>query len=604
MRTKFKVDKKKLKEEFDSLIVRIRYKLAQTEAVPSIALLSILTGLVTTTIVLLFRLCIELPLQELLPGGNHENFEDLSHEQKWMFIGLGLFCTYLLLSRIKPSLKPVGVAHVMERLMRHQGHLPLGNAITQFIGGALAAVSGLSVGREGPAVHLGAASSSLIGQKLKLPNNTIRTLVGCGTAAAIAASFNTPMAGVIFALEVVILDYSLTSFIPVIVSSVCGATMARLFFGDQPAFNIPDVLELKLETHLELPAIVILGLCCGIASAILIKSIRLCLTFKSYSLPLRLSFIGILTGMTAIYLPQVMGIGYDTVNAIITGDMTWQIVGALIFFKLLLTAITIGLGIPGGIIGPSFFIGACIGFCIGQCMHAIAPQSAEVSQLGFYAMVGMTATMGSLLQAPLAALMAMLEMTHNPNILLPAMLAIVIASMTVSSIFKCDSIFHTTLKEQGLEYTSGAISQMLSRVAAISLMDRSICRVKPSMTLDAARAILVNKPKWIIIDEDRHQARKLLMPAVDLAREVELIQSEGDKHDDDEKNHLISLLDIPAQRLEVLPILDQASLKEALDLTESKNLQAVYVHRQTAPGIFPIMGVLTKQSIENYYKVH
>jgi len=126
----------------------------------------------------------------------------------------------------------------MERLSRHQGHLPIRNAIVQFFGGILALISGQSGGREDPAIHLGAASSSLLGQAFSLPNNSIRTLVACGTAAAIAGSFNTPIAGVIFAMEVVMMEFTIGSFIPVIIAAVASTLLAHYVIGNEPAFTV------------------------------------------------------------------------------------------------------------------------------------------------------------------------------------------------------------------------------------------------------------------------------------------------------------------------------------------------------------------------------
>jgi len=158
----------------------------------------------------------------------------------------------------------VGVVHVMERLSRHQGYLPARNAVIQFVGGIIALISGQSGGREGPSIHLGAASSSLLGQAFELPNNSIRTLVACGTAAAIGASFNTPIAGVIFAMEVVMMEYTIGSFIPVIIASVTSTLLTHYFFGNEPAFT---VAPLHMRSLLEIPYIIGGGVLIGAIAA-------------------------------------------------------------------------------------------------------------------------------------------------------------------------------------------------------------------------------------------------------------------------------------------------------------------------------------------------
>ncbi len=146
---------------------------------------------------------------------------------------------------------------MFKRLHNHQGRLPLFNLGLQFFAGAIALLSGQSVGREGPAVHLGAGTASQLGQWLKLPNNSLRTLVGCGVAAAISASFNTPMAGVVFAMEVILMEYSIAGFVPVILASVTGAAVAQATFGNAPAFS---VAPLQMSSLSELPLIIFCGL--------------------------------------------------------------------------------------------------------------------------------------------------------------------------------------------------------------------------------------------------------------------------------------------------------------------------------------------------------
>ncbi|HCW88494.1 MAG TPA: chloride channel protein, partial [Marinobacter sp.] len=175
------------------------------DALPQLAVLGLLSGLVTGAVILLFRLAIEWPLEQFLPGRESEAFEQLD----WITRGLlplsGALALGLLLQRLALQDRKVGVVHVMERLNYHQGYLTVRSALVQFFSGVITVITGQSAGREGPAVHLGAAFSSLMGQWMRLPNNSIRTLVACGCAAAISASFNTPISGVIFAMEVVMM---------------------------------------------------------------------------------------------------------------------------------------------------------------------------------------------------------------------------------------------------------------------------------------------------------------------------------------------------------------------------------------------------------------
>lgn len=219
---------------------RFRARLAHADALPQLAILGCISGLLTGLIAIAFRLSFELPLTLLLPNGS-ESFEALSPGTRFLLPVLGALIIGLLVHRFKPEQRVLGVGHILDRMQHHQAQLPAANALLQFIGAALALLTGHSVGREGPAVHLGAASSSLLGQQLQLPNNSLRTLTACGVAAAIAASFNTPLAGVIFAMEVVLMEYTITGFIPVILAAVSGGVLSRIAFGTQPAFAIPII---------------------------------------------------------------------------------------------------------------------------------------------------------------------------------------------------------------------------------------------------------------------------------------------------------------------------------------------------------------------------
>lgn len=580
---------------FELYVQLFRRKLASVDALPQLALLGLVSGLLTALVIVLFRYAIEWPLAHFLPDHNAENFEGLSIVTRSI---LPLACAVLIGSiwyRLNISQRKVGVAFVMERLGYHQGYITLKSAMTQFIGGALALVSGQSGGREGPAVHLGAACSSLLGQYMRLPNNSIRTLVGCGTAAAISASFNTPIAGVIFAMEVVMMEYSIAGFTPIIVASVVAALVCQLVFGADLAFTVPS---LHMQSLLEVPYIILMGLIIGGASAAFVYVLKFFLGFKNKSIFLRIVAAGVLTGLAAIAFPQIMGIGYDTVNAAIFGELGLLMLLAISVIKLLLTATSVGLGMPSGLVGPTLFIGATLGGALGMIGALLAPEDA--SSPGFYAMLGMGAMMGSTLQAPLAALMALLELTHNPNIILPGMLIIVVSSMVASEVFGQRSVFLTILKAQGLEYQNEPVIQALRRVGVGAIMERNFERVGKVISYNDAKELLKKEPRWILIDQE--QVPIAVLPAVDLARHIEELEAEHKSTPEALQTLSVSLLAIPAQRKDVAPLYLQATLQEALDKFSEAKTEALYIERTVAPMIKPIMGIVTRADIDNYYQ--
>ncbi|WP_203143459.1 chloride channel protein [Marinobacter mangrovi] len=580
----------------DELIPLFRRRLSGVDALPQLSILGLISGIITGLVILLFRLAIEWPLSEFLPGGHNESFESLD----WVVRGLLPLCGALLLGllmhRLVISDRKVGVTYVMERLNYHQGYISLRSAIVQFIFGVGTVVTGQSSGREGPAVHLGAAFSSLLGQWMKLPNNSIRTLVACGCAGAISASFNTPIAGVIFAMEVVMMEYTIAGFTPVILASVSAGVVTQAVYGSAPAFTVPP---LTMNSLLEIPWILVIAVVIGVASAGFVRLLVLSTRFNDKPILLRMAAAGLLMVPVAILVPEIMGIGYDTVSETIHDQIPLLLLLAIALTKLVITAITIGLGMPSGLIGPTIFIGATLGGAMGLVGAAVAPDIA--SSTGFYAMLGMGAMMGSVLQAPLAALMALIELTRNPNIILPGMLIVTVSSLVASEVFGQRSIFLSVLKSQGLSYQNSPVIQALRRVSVGAIMERSLRRVQRRIGPEIAKEILKTEPRWLIVDGQNGPTA--LLPSVDLARYLEdhAEKLEPDP-EDPEKNPEIDLMEIPANRRDLAPIPYQATLEEAMAQFNDSRAEALYVQRHVAPMIQRIIGVVLKSEIEHYYQ--
>lgn len=578
---------RRLKLRADEALRTFRQSLSSFDAIPQLALLGVLSGLLTGVVILIFRAAIEWPLQWLLPNGSPEGFESLDPWLRCLLPVVGALVVGLLLYRQSPERRRLGVAHVMERLANHQGYLSFRGAVLQFLCATSTILSGQSAGREGPAVHLGAASSSLLGQWLGLPNNTIRLLVGCGVAAAISASFNTPIAGVIFAMEVVIMDYTINSFMPVILAAVTAALVTQLVYGDDAAFSVVD---LSLQSFWELPYILAIAILLGMSSAAFVRLLVLTRRTIRVGLIWRLLAAGLLTGLIAMVFPQIMGVGYDTVNLAIAGELTFLLLLGVGLAKLLATSIAVGLGMPSGIIGPALFIGACLGGAMGVLAQSLMPTLA--SSPGFYALLGMAAMMGALLQAPLAAITAVMELTRNSSTILPTMLIVVCASSIAAHFFRQKSVFETLLQEQGLDLRNAPLSMALRRASVGALMERSFVRCPQWLTREEIAEVLKERPRWLLIDGD--QAPRSLMPASDLARFVEdgvepLLDT-------------VDLMTIPAQRRDVAPLGFQATLEEALEVLQDRHVEALYVERTAAPLIKPIVGIVTRGDLENYYQ--
>lgn len=586
-----------LKHSLETFKSFFRERLSGTDALPQLSLLGLLVGLLTAVVILFFRLAIEWPLAQFLPNGDPENFEGLSQSARVFMPLCGAMLIGTIWYRMRISQRKVGVAYVIERLNYHQGYITFKSLATQFVGGVLTVLSGQSSGREGPAVHLGAAVSSLLGQKFKLPNNSIRTLVGCGTAAAISASFNTPIAGVIFAMEVVMMEYTVAGFTPVILASVTAAILSQAFYGTDPAFFVP---QLEMNSLFEVPFIIICGIVTGLASVFFVRLLKASINITHISIFYRILLAGVITAVFAYFLPEIMGIGYDTVNAALLGNYGFSLLCAIALAKIVVTATSVGLGMPSGLVGPTLFIGATVGGALGLVAKWLFPELA--SSPGFYAMLGMGAMMGSVLQAPLAALMALLELTQNPNIILPGMLIIVVSSMFASEVFKQKSVFMTILEAQGLNINNGPMTQALRRVSVGAIMKRKFVRYDNKLSRTEAKDLLRQEPNWILINSSEGNPTSLL-PVVDLANYIEESETSSENEDNDEANDkLISLLEIPAQRQEVAPIAYQATLQEALDQFADRKTDYLYVERQSAPMVSRVIGIVARSDVENYYR--
>ncbi|MFT4721658.1 MAG: CIC family chloride channel protein, partial [Candidatus Azotimanducaceae bacterium] len=475
-----------------------RHSLASFDAVRQFAILGIISGIVTGVVILAFRTLIEIPLAIFLDN-DFDNFEALPQHYYFIVPVVGAIGLAIVLSLIKKEHRSVGPVHVLERLARHQGHLPWQNALTQFCAGIIALASGQSGGREGPAIHLGAAGSSLLGQSLSLPNNSIRILVGCGAAAAISASFNTPMAGVIFSMEVIIMEYTIAGFIPVILAAVTATMINNLVYGNETAFFVP--LTVADYTLHDVPFLVLEGFLIGTIAAIFVHLIALIYRYAPAAIGKRMLIAGIVTGLLALAVPQVLGVGYDTVTLALEGNLGLVLLIAACTFKLIATAATIALGVPVGVIGPTIFIGAMAGGALGILGATLMPEAA--SSPGFYVMLGMGAMMGAVLQAPLAALMAVMELTNNSQIILPAMLVIIVANLTANQVFKVESIFITQMKILGLEFRQNPLSMALNRASVASIMSRSFRRVTRVISLERAQELSREKPTWLLVDSTK-----------------------------------------------------------------------------------------------------
>ena len=563
-----------------------RRQLSEGGALPELSLLAVAVGLVTGLVVLLFRWAIE-GAAWLIHGREADGHEALSLELRVLLPVLAAVLLGVLLNRLPPDSRHFGVVHVMERLARHRGRLPWRSAANQFVGGVFGLAMGLSGGREGPAVHLGAAASSLLGEAFRLPDNCVRTLVACGTAAAIGASFNTPMAGVIFAMEVVMMEYAIVSFIPIIIATVTATVLSRWFLGDVIEFS---GLETDLRSLLEVPFIMLAGLIVGIVGGLFIALVKTFAQLRTWPFWVRATMAGAITGAAAIFAPQALGVGYDTVNQALLDNFAWTMLLIVLVAKTVASAACVGVGLPVGVIGPTLVMGALLGGLLGAAGNALAPELASETPL--YVMLGMAGMMAAVLQAPLAALVAVMELTANPKVILPAMLTIAVATLTVSQVLRQRSVLLTALSTSGIRYPPHPAAQHLMRVGVASLMSRDVVQLPNRPASAALKTALADDPDWVVVDVPGG------LPSVLRGGEVVAYH---DRHA--EEAAPLDLLATPLAWENAGTVDARATLQEALTELNRVGGNALCVVRhasgkRTDDEAVTVVGVLTREDIE------
>ena len=577
---------KRLRHQLHHQLDEFRVQLARPDAILPLSILGIFAGLLAGLTIIALRLLIEQAQTALYPGVQPEAYEALAPHWRLLAPLLGGILIGIMFHFTSEASRRVGVLHILERLAYFQGRLPWRNALVQFFGGAISMIAGHSVGREGPSAHLGAASSNLPAQALALPNNSLRILVASGAAAGIAASFNTPLAGAAFAMEVLLMEYTVAGFAPVILATVSATALTRTVFGSDLAYTVPS---LTLGSLSELPYILLAGILIGLLAAGFNQLFQL-VSSRGQKLPviLRLSLAGLLVGVCGLAVPEVMGIGDDTVNRILLGEPEIALLFAILLMKIVATCGGIGLGLPGGIIGPTLFIGAAAGGLLGT-LGAILGFN-EHASVGLYAMIGMGAMMAGSLQAPLAGLIAILELTGNPNFILPGMLGVVAATIASGRIGQRESIFQGLMRSLGLDYRNDPVAQSLRRVGVAGVMNRRVTVLPRQAPVEQIDSALDEQPRWILVEEDGKPV--VLLAAVDLVR----MRKENPELES------LDLRGFPGERLQTAAVDIRATLHEAKEQMIASGAKALYVVSQTVPGVPRVYGVLTREDVESGYR--
>ncbi|KAA1192066.1 chloride channel protein [Pseudohalioglobus sediminis] len=560
-----------------------RQLLTNYDSLLAYSLLGVLGGVASGLVILAFEKAIVLVATLWAVGNDGEDFESLPLELRFLLPALAALALGVVYRLLRPEDRETGIVHVLSRMHSHYGALPVRNALVQFFGGAFALGSGLSGGREGPGVHLGSAVNSLIGQRLVLPNNSLRVLIACGTAGGIAAAFNTPLAGVIFAMEVIVAEYTVAGFIPVMLAAVSASAVSRTFAGGGAAFVLP---ELQLVSLAEIPYIVFLGFVCGLAVVAFIHIARFTARFANIDVTLRFTVVGVITGLLAMGVPQIMGIGYDTLNLALQGQVAVALLLLIAAAKIVATAISAGVGMPVGIIGPNLLIGACLGGALGHLGQQFMPELASHPML--YILIGMGAAMGAVMSAPLAALLAVIELTHSIEIGMPAMLAIVAANLTSAGLFRQRALHQAILRQLQRVVPDDPLNQLLHRTHVGSIMDTRVVRVPSQLSEEDRVLLLESSPTWCLVTREGEDLYLIEGSAL-----LAWLQQQDAEQ--------VDITDADIRRWTMTNVPMQANLRQAWDSISKQTVEAACVFGRSRTASKPILhGVVTRESIEKF----
>lgn len=377
---------------------------------------------------------------------------------------VGIFLHYF-----QPGKRPLGVADVIEAKQAPEEALRFWPGISSALVSATSLGFGASTGREGPVVHLGATIAASIARLFKLPRTSNRMLLACGVAGAVSASFNAPIAGVLFAHEVILGHYALSAFSSIVIASGAATIVSRLYFGDAVAFSIPDY---QITSYWEFPAFAILGLVCALVAVIfqygLIGTDYAARTVRAPTW-IRPAIGGLAVGFIAIWFPQVLGVGYQATDLALRNQLPLDLMLTLIVMKTAATAICLASRFGGGIFSPSLYVGAMTGGAFGLIAASVFPDMA--SSQGLYAILGMGAVAAAVIGAPLSTTMIVFELTGGYALSIALLLTVSIAT-GISIAVHGRSYFYWQLESRGLAIADGPHSQLMRSVKVNDFMER------------------------------------------------------------------------------------------------------------------------------------
>ncbi len=378
--------------------------------------------------------------------------------------------------------KRSGVPEVMQSVLIRGGYIRPRVALIKAITTSITIGTGGSVGREGPIVQIGSSIGSTIGQFLNVSSQRMKTFVGCGAAAGIAAAFNAPVAGALFAVEIILQDFAFAQFSPIVISSVMATVISHGFKGNFAEFLLP---EYTLTSYTEMWFYLLMAILLAVIGFIFIKTIYLSedIFDKKIRIPVYLkpAIGGLMVGLIAIAFPDIMGVGYESVNNALHGKTIGVLAIVLVLVKIVSTSITLGSGGVGGVFAPCLFLGAMTGVFFGGVIHGFFPEI--TSNAGAYALVAMGGLVSAVTHAPITAIIMIFELTNNYTIILPLMITCIISTALCSTLSR-ESVYTLSLVRRNVHIKYGSETDVMKSLFVKNIFSRSMETMQEDLTFD------------------------------------------------------------------------------------------------------------------------
>ncbi len=473
--------------------------------------IALLIGIAAGFAALLFRKAINLLQQTLYGTDDTQHLHSFISGLEWYWIILiptvGGLISGLILHHFTKDARARSVADVIVGSALHDGRVETRAGIASALASLVTLGTGGSSGREGPVVHLAAVISTRVSHRINADGITGRDLLGCAVAAAVSASFNAPIAGALFALEVVLRHFAVHAFAPIVIASVAGTVINRLDSGGVTEFKLPTMGDLQF--YVELPAFLLLGLTCGLVAVVLMRSvfwaddignkIHARTKLPRYMRPM---VAGGMLGVIALWFPHIIGVGYETTSLALTGELALHEATVFAVLKVLAVAITVGGRMGGGVFSPSLMVGALVGLAFGLIATGFFPDVSGSASL--YALAGMGAVAAAVLGAPISTTLIVFELTGDWQTGLAVMVAVSMSTALASNIVD-RSFFLTQIERRGIHLAAGPQAYLLAMFTAAKTMrtcddtraadeDRCWEMIGEGMYVDAAATLEIAIP--------------------------------------------------------------------------------------------------------------